>query len=277
MCSWQLADYAQIPRISCVYSITHEVSGREYIGRSVDLRDRARKHWQEMLSSTHKNQKMMRTRVKYGDAFIIKPLVIGDSKYCTYIEGKLLETIDLKESLNCHRNSAGGWLGMKFSDETRARLSAMRMGKAFSDGAKERQRETRKNSVAWKAHQDWMQTPEAIAERCAQAAKPETRAKAVATRRANGHKPFGDEVRQLQRDESKARVFAALDWAVANDGTRDAALKKFSCSWDGLKKYQPEWESIHGPLAIPKRASGEKNGKVKWAKNRINQVAPAMD
>jgi hypothetical protein len=108
-----------------------------------------------------------------------------------------------------------------------------------------------------------MRSPDAVAKRCEKAAQPEARAKAVSTRAANGHKPFSDEVRQRKKDEAKARVFAALDWAVANGETRDAALKKFSCSWDGLKKYQPEWEKLNGPLLLPKRASGAKNGLFK--------------
>lgn len=95
------------------------------------------------------------------------------------------------------------------------------------------------------------------------ASDKDVRAKAVATRAANGHKPFSDETRQMQRDGAKARVFEALDWAVANSETRDAALKMFSCSWGGLKKYQPEWEAINGTLMLPKRASGDKSGMFK--------------
>ena len=96
-----------------------------------------------------------------------------------------------------------------------------------------------------------------------EAAHPDARAKAVATRRANGYKPFSDETRQKKKDDAKVRLFAALDWAVANTKTRDAALAKFNCSWGSLKLHQAAWESVNGALRLPKRASGEKSGMFK--------------
>lgn len=264
MFTLRLVDHEKMPVVSCVYSIRHTVSGREYIGRTNNLRQRMRKHYQELFSGTHSNPKMLRTYIKYGDYFVVQPLLIGSPEYCESVEAKLLAGIpNLKDSLNCHRNSIGGWLGQDWSEESRKKLSAARKGKPISKEAQARAVETRKTSSAWAAHQEKMKQPEMVAKAVAAAAKPEVRQKAVETRRKNGHKPFRDEVRQRQKDEAKARVFAALDWAVANNGTRDAALKMFSCSWDGLKKYQPEWEAINGPLTIPKRASGERNGSFK--------------
>lgn len=263
--SWQLADYSKVPEISCVYTITHEVSGREYIGRSVNLKDRARKHWQELISGKHKNPKLSRTFDKYGPAFVIRPIVVGSVEYCTIIEEKLLANINLQESLNCHRNSNGGWLGLKFSDESRRKLSAARMGKAISSDAMRRAVETRKESQAWKRHQEFLRSSENMAKAIAAAATPEARAKAVTTRSANGYLPFSQETRQKQQDAAKSRLFAALSWAVENNQPRTVALEKFRCSWGSLKKYQSEWEEINGKLCLPKRAIGERNGKVKFA------------
>ena len=264
MYSLPLVEYRSFPEISCVYSITHGVSGREYVGRTNNLQQRMRKHWQELNSGKHKNPKMLRTFQKHGGGFVVTTLVIASPEYCEDVERKMLLGIpDLKNSLNCHRNSTGGWLGQDWSAESRKKLSDARKGKAISKEAMARAIETRKTSPAWKAHQAKMTSPEMVAMAVEAASKPEVRAKAVATRAANGHKPFSDEVRQRQKDEAKARVFAALDWAVETNGTRDAALKKFSCSWGGLKKYQPEWEAENGPLNLPKRASGERSGMFK--------------
>lgn len=116
--------------MSCVYSMTHSTSGREYIGRTNDLRSRMRKHWQELISGTHKNPKITRTYAKYGGNFIVNPLVIGTPAYCESVEGALLARIDLKESLNCHSSSVGGWLGLEWSDESRAKLSASKKRQA---------------------------------------------------------------------------------------------------------------------------------------------------
>lgn len=222
------------------------------------------KHWGELVSGSHKNPKMLRTFKKYGGDFVVTQLVVGSPSYCENVEAALLSGIpNISDSLNCHRNSTGGWLGQDWSDESRKKLSDAKKGTTFSEEAKAKAAETRKTSQVWAAHQERMRSPEHIAKRCEKAAQPESRAKAVATRIANGHKPFSDETRQRQRDESKARVFAALDWAVENNETRDSALKKFSCSWDGLKKYQPEWEAENGTLSLPKRASGERSGMYK--------------
>ncbi len=64
-------------------------------------------------------------------------------------------------------------------------------------------------------------------------------------------------------EPAKEKVFALLDWAVANDSTRDEAIRQFNCSWDALKKYQPQWEEVNGKLELPLRATGEKSGNYK--------------
>lgn len=243
--------------------MVHPSSGREYIGRTINLRDRMRKHWQELISNKHKNPKIARTFQKYGPGFSVIPLVIASPEYCDELEGKLLAAIDLKESLNCHRSNVGGWRGQEWSAESRKKLSDARKGKPISAEAMARAVETRKTSPAWKAHQAKMIGPEMIAKAVEAASKPDVRARAVATRKANGHKPFSDESRQKKKDDAKARLFLALDWAVANSASRGEALTKFNCSWGSLKLYQPEWELINGALSLPKRASGEKSGMFK--------------
>lgn len=263
MYTFQLVDFKNIPVISCVYKMYHPESGREYIGRTSNLRERMRRHWQELLTGRHKNPKITNTFNKYGRGFLVRPIIIANPEYCEDIEGKLLAKINLNESLNCHINSTGGWLGLEWSDASRKKLSDARKGKAISAEAMARAVETRKTSVAWKAHQERMTSPEMVAKAVAAASKPDVRARAVATRKANGHKPFSDESRQKKKDDAKARVFSALDWAVTNGETRGRALSEFNCSWGSLKLYQPEWELINGALSLPKRVSGEKSGTFK--------------
>lgn len=269
MCSWQLHDFKKAPKISCVYSMTHEVSGREYIGRSLNLRDRMRKHWQELITGKHKNPKITKTYAKHGPSFIVRPIVIASPEYCEEVEEKLLAKIVLRQSLNCHRNSTGGWRGLEWSDEARNRLSKSRKGKAISKDAMARAIETRKTSKKWHEHQSRLQTPEAIKERCKRAAAPEARAKAVATRRKNHGTDFFAKPRERQIQEARKRLFEALEWAVKNGATRDAALTKFNCSWGSLKKFQPEWEAINGALSLPKRASG-----ARWRDRKPNKDRP---
>ena len=165
-------------------------------------------------------------------------------------------TFDSGTLYNAHKNSVGGFLGQKHSEETKLKWSQQRKGRKMASISKERQAKTRESSSSWAAHQAWMQTPEVMKSRAKLAADPEVRARAVATRSANGYKPFSDEVRQKQKDEARVRVFAGLSWATENQKTRSQAIEKFTFSWGGLKKYQPEWEALNGPLNLPKRAAG---------------------
>lgn len=167
-------------------------------------------------------------------------------------------TFDTGFLYNAHKNSVGGFLGQKHSEETKRKWSEARRGTKMSEQAKQRQAATRAISQSWAEHQALMRTPEAIERRCKSAASPEARAKALATRKANGHEPQWEAHRQAQIELARQNLFAVLDWAVANGATRDQALVKFGSSWGSLKKFQPEWEAINGPLNIPKRASGKR-------------------
>lgn len=257
MFSWPLADYKHIPEsISCVYKITHTSTDREYIGRSINLKDRARKHWQELKSNTHKNPKFIHLSNKYGNDFSISIVVVGGHDYCKEIEGKLLSMILLKESLNCHKNNEGGWLGQEWSIKSRNKLSLTHRGKKFSLESKAKAAATREVSESWHRHMEKMKTPEFKKAAITAAAQPEARKKAVATRRKNYGSDFFAGSRAKQIENARKRLFACLDWAVSSKTSRSAAIKKFGCSWGSLKKFQAEWEAINGPLTIPLRASG---------------------
>jgi hypothetical protein len=234
-----------------------------YFGRSVDLRDRARKHINEFRNGTHKNPKMRHCYNKYGEAFEIEIVFEGSVEECTAREGEILSGLDLKSSFNCHKNSDGGWLGMKLSEETRRYLSEIRRGKVYTEEMKEKQRETRKTSDGWISHQKYLQSKEAIEYRCMRAALPEVRAKAVATRRKNYGNDFFAEPRKRQIEKARQNIFQALDWAAENNATRGEAIKKFGSSWGSLKKFLPEWEEKNGKLDLPLRASGPRNGNYK--------------
>ena len=182
MCSSQLLkDYKVIERVSCVYKITHTSSTNFYIGRTNDLRRRAKEHHAKLSCNKHNNPRMQNLHNKYGDSWCIGVEFIGSVDECVAKEQELLDATDLTHSLNCHLSSVGGSVGT---------------------------------------------TP------------------------------------------SKEKVIALLDWAVANSKTRDEALRQFNCSWDALKKYQPEWEAINGRLTLPLRASGERSGNFKHGRTK---------
>jgi group I intron endonuclease len=245
---------------SGIYQIKNLSTGMVYIGRTIDWAARKRRHLSDLRAGRHNNPRLQHSWSSRTEEDFEFQLVWPEvAENLEELESFVLDfTFDTGRLYNAHKNSVGGFLGQKHSEETKRKWSEARRGKAMPLIAKERQAATRSNSEAWAKHQAWMQTSEAIEARCKLAASPEVRAKAVATRKANGHNHFSDEVRQKQRDESKARVFAGLSWAVENQKTRTEAMAKFKFSWDGLKKYQPEWESVNGPLSIPKRATGKR-------------------
>lgn len=255
---------------SGIYQIKNLSTGVVYYGRTIDWAARRRRHLSDLRAGRHKNPRLQHSwSARTEDEFDFSLVWPSEPEMLEELESFVLDfTFDTGRVYNAHKNSVGGFLGQKHSEETKRKWSELRRGTTMSDAAKQRQAKSRATSEAWAAHQARMLAPELVAKRCAMAASSESRAKAVATRKANGHEPKWEEARQAQIEKARQNLFAALDWAVANQATRDQALVKFGSSWGSLKKFQPEWEAMHGPLMLVKRASGERNGKVKWAKSR---------
>lgn len=253
-----------------VYQIKNKVTGVTYFGRTVDWKARRRRHLSDLRAGRHKNPRLQKSWSSRPESDFEFSLVWPASPECLdELESFVLDfTFETGRIYNAHKNSVGGFLGQTHSEETKRKWSAARRGRKMPEIAKIRQAESRKTSEAWVTHQEWMQTPEAIADRCSKAAAPDVRARALATRKANGHEPQWEAHRKAQVELARQTLFAALDWAVANCATRGQAITKFGSSWGSLKKFQPEWEATNGPLLLPKRASGEKNGKVKLSKLR---------
>ena len=245
---------------SGIYQIKNLSTGMSYIGRTIDWPARKRRHLSDLRAGRHKNPRLQHSWASRTEQDFEFKLVWPEAiEQLEELESFVLEEcFDTGRLYNAHKNSVGGFLGQKHSEETKRKWADARRGTTMSDIAKQRQAETRATSVAWETHIENMQKPETVAKRCAMAAKPEVRAKALATRTANGHFPNWEEARQKQIELAKQNLFKALDWAVKNKATRDQAITKFGSSWGSLKKFQPEWEAINGTLNIPKRASGKR-------------------
>lgn len=248
---------------SGIYQIKNLSTGMSYIGRTIDWSARKRRHLSDLRAGRHKNPRLQHSwssRTEQEFEFkLVWPEVVGRLEE---LESFVLEEcFNTGRLYNAHKNSIGGFLGQKHSEETKRKWGDARRGKKASEQAKARIKDSLSKSESAKKHREWMQSPEAIADRCAKAAKPEIRAKAVATRVANGFDivpKSWEEARQKQIELAKQNLFKALDWAVENKATRDQAIVKFGSSWGSLKKFQPEWEAINGPLNLPKRASGKR-------------------
>lgn len=245
---------------SGIYQIKNLSTGMSYIGRTVDWSARKRRHLSDLRSGRHTNPRLQhswssRTEQDFEFKLVWPEVTVNLEELESFV---LEEGFDTGRLYNAHKNSVGGFLGQKHSEETKRKWGDARRGRKMPEIARSRQIESRKTSSSWAEHQAWMQTPEAIADRCAKAATSEVRAKATATRKANGHQPNWEEARQKQIETARQNLFEALDWAIANKATRDHAIQKFGSSWGSLKKFQPEWEAINGTLNLPKRASGKR-------------------
>jgi group I intron endonuclease len=248
---------------SGIYQIKNLSTGMSYIGRTIDWSARKRRHLSDLRAGRHKNPRLQhswssRSEQEFEFKLVWPEVVEQLEELESFV---LEECFDTGRLYNAHKNSVGGFLGQKHSEETKRKWADARRGKKASPQARARIKESLSKSERAKKHREWMQSPEAIADRCTKAAKPEVRAKAVATRVANGFDivpKSWEEARQKQIELAKQNLFKALDWAVKNKATRDQAIVKFGSSWGSLKKFQPEWEAKNGPLNLPKRASGKR-------------------
>lgn len=99
--------------------------------------------------------------------------------------------------------------------------------------------------------------------------------KALATRRASGKPWFPNGVHKPSMDEARSKVFALIEWAIETKSTLTVAVRKFGCSWNAMRSYKKEWEALNGPVPLPKRATGGRNGRVKYLNRISNQQAIA--
>ncbi len=136
-----------IPATSGIYRIVNTINGKLYIGSAVNLRDRKRCHFKELRHNTHRNSKLQHAWNKYGsDNFtfeIIELVLIPE-----LLTAREQYWIDkLKPFFNIAR-IAGSQLGVKRSPETRAKLSASRLGKPAHNRGKKASPEARANMSA---------------------------------------------------------------------------------------------------------------------------------
>ena len=267
MCSLPLASYKELERVGAVYEIRHSSSSKPYIGRTIDLKDRMRKHHQELMKGKHKNPEMQNIQNKYGDEWSFDVIEYCNEEDGIELEDFILSEIVLKDYLNCHRNSNGGSRGQVWTEEQRANHSIIMKNKApLTEEQRQKHRVALQNSDAVKNHLRSIQN-----EAMLKAKSPEVRVRAVEARRLSSDgKFFSDETRQLQVDKARDKALEMITWISENKRTRGEGIREFGSSWGSLKKWLPIWEQTNGKLDLPLKASGEKNGQVIY-RNKQNK------
>ena len=108
-------------------AIRNKISGRIYIGSSVNIERRWAVHRHNLYSGTHHSRILQNSWKKHGEgAFVFQVLVVLPAELLIDYEQHFIE--QLKPSFNIHPNASSP-LGVKRSAEMKLKLSLMKRGK----------------------------------------------------------------------------------------------------------------------------------------------------
>lgn len=131
---------------SGVYVIECLITHKVYVGSSVNIKDRFKRHRYELNRDNHHSQHLQRAWNKYGkDSFVF--MVVEEVNDESLIVEREQYWIDKLDAYNNGYNTcptAGTMLGFKFSDESKQRLSEIRKGFEHSEETKRKISESNK-------------------------------------------------------------------------------------------------------------------------------------
>lgn len=172
---------------SGIYKITNTVNGHCYIGSAVDIQGRWSSHISKLNKNKHHSRYLQRAWLKYGaDAFSFSVIEYCFPLALIFREQHFINT--LKPEYNM-LPIAGSSLGMKFTPESRAKMSLAakasmtpeRLAKMSEATKKQKRRLGYKHTDKARAHMSaarkTSQPPEHLARMRELAKKPEARAK----------------------------------------------------------------------------------------------------
>lgn len=224
-----------ISRTPSIYQIRHIASGKVYVGSAINPRKRKNDHWQYLRKGTHINRYLQNAWNKYGEtAFvfeILEPVLFVEDLITReqYWIDRLLVN-DKQHGFNI-TPTAGSLLGMKQTDEQRAKRSALYTDPAFSE----------KYAAGQKAR----------------FVNPEERTKRSEQAKALWNDPLyrkrmTDRHRESHANpEYRARVSEKSKAQFADPNQREVLSKRSKARWDN-----PEWRARQ----METRAERAKNG-----------------
>lgn len=118
-----------------IYEIKNTKNGNSYVGQSVDIIKRFAAHKHAFRNGRHFNPHFQNAWNKYGESsFVFKILLICDKENLTYYEQLLVDK--LNPLYNICRECVGSPLGTKHTEQTRLKMSVMRIGNKNTLGHK---------------------------------------------------------------------------------------------------------------------------------------------
>lgn len=119
---------------SGIYKIERTSDGKAYVGSAISLSRRKITHWRDLRRGNHVNRKLQNAWNKYGEgafAFFVLEFVEDKSRLIEREQVWIEQLGSAKVGFNL-APAAGSILGMKFSAESRDRMSLAAKGKAKS-------------------------------------------------------------------------------------------------------------------------------------------------
>lgn len=122
-----------------VYGFKNVINGKWYIGQTIDLKKRRRKHFWELRNGRHGNSHLQRSFTKHGeDAFVFYILErCADDE----LDEKERFWIGFHETTNDsfgYNSESGGHANKRVSEQTRQRMSAASTGRRHSEETRRR-------------------------------------------------------------------------------------------------------------------------------------------
>lgn len=121
---------------SGIYKISCTITGKFYIGSSINIPRRFKQHVTSLTNNIHDNRYLQSAWNKYGeDTFVFEVLFYYEPSELIFMEQRCIDI--LKPTFNICTKVVNSHLGVKRSDKTKQRLSESKLGKTLSNEHKE--------------------------------------------------------------------------------------------------------------------------------------------
>jgi len=115
---------------SCIYQIENQINRKKYIGSAVNLQKRWTVHLSTLRRGQHRNRYLQRAFDKYGEkAFIFSILEETESENLIEREQFYLDTLNPEYNIS---STAGSSLGVRYTNEARAKIGEAHKGEHLS-------------------------------------------------------------------------------------------------------------------------------------------------
>lgn len=124
-----------------IYLLTHKVTGRQYVGSTVNLKKRFRAHVSALRKGKHENAALQAAWTAAPDCFAVSVVACTTSEHRHMVEQAILDTLDNPYNMALLVTKPG--LGFKLSAETKQKMRTAKLGKPGPNNGKRFSAETR--------------------------------------------------------------------------------------------------------------------------------------